>query len=220
MPELRQRSQAEHQRPRQRHVHQGGGAERERRQQHVAGAAQRAGERVGEPHQDGAAEHHVRISHGIAEGRILRPEQPVHRPAEAAQQQGEGDPERQGDRQRVNHQAAHRDKVARAERARDRRRDAAAHRAGGSHLQQHQQREHQRQARERHGPEPADEPGVADRDHRLEHHQQRSRGRQAQQRRQDRRREQALDAAVGGGRGVAHRASLAGRRAGGVAFRR
>ena len=89
------------------------------------------------------------------------------------------------DRQRIGVVAA-----AAAERARDRRGDAAAHRARRHHLHQHDDREHQRDAGERGGAELADEIGLDQPDRGLRHHDEHVGRREPQQGRGDRRFEQ------------------------------
>ena len=71
--------------------------------------------------------------------------------------------------------------AAGAQRAGDRRRDAAAHRAGRHHLHQHQHREDQRHAGQRVGAELADEVGLDQADGGLDHHHQHVGRREAQQ---------------------------------------
>jgi hypothetical protein len=93
-------------------------------------------------------------------------------------------------------------RVPGAQSARDRRRHPAAHRASGSHLQQHEEREDQREAGERPGAEAADEVRIADRNQRLECDQQHARRRQARERRHNRRGEQPFGARIHGGRRV------------------
>ncbi len=170
--------------------------QRDRRGQHVAGAAHHARQRVGQPHRSRAAEHDVGVAQRVVQGIAATAQQPVDRLSEHENERSEQRAHGRRNRERVHHQPPRPRRVARAERARDGGRHAAAHRAGRGHLQEHQEREHEREPGERLGAEAADEVGVADRDHRLEQHQQHARRREPQHRGQDRRGEQPLGARV------------------------
>ena len=95
---------------------------------------------------------------------------------------------------RVQHQRVGVVAPAGAERARDRRRDAAAHRAGRQHLHHHEAGEHQRHAGQRVGAEARDPPGLDQAGRGLRQHHQDVRPGHAQQRRHDRAVQQAARA--------------------------
>ena len=141
-----------------------------RREEHVAGAADHRGERVEQPKRHSAGEHQRGIRHRRSERAIaaahqrikLRPKQQRRNCRQSAESDGDGD-------RRPNHLVGALG-MARAQRAGDRRQDAAAHRAGRHHLQQHEQRKHQRHAGQRIEAELGDEIGLDQPDRRLHHH--------------------------------------------------
>ncbi len=162
------------------------GADDERRDQHVAGAADHAGERVHDPQQHDAAEHDVGIDQRGLERGALAAEQAIERAAPHQHRDRERRADGQIDDERMQHQRVGLLALAGAERARDRRRDAAAHRAGGEHLHQHHAGKHQRHAGERVGAELADPVGLDQPGRGLREHHQHVRPGHAQQRRHDR----------------------------------
>ncbi len=142
-------------------------------------------------------ERHVGIDQGRLERRRRSPPISVNSQRPPSSSRGhEQHAEADRDRDRMQHQRIGIVAPPGAERARDRRGDAAAHRAGRGHLHQHHDREHQRHAGQRIGAELADEEGLDQPDRGLrDHHHHVGRG-QPQQRRHDRRFEQAPGARV------------------------
>ncbi len=176
----------EDQERRQRHEQDRACTDDERRDQHVAGAADHACERVHDPEQHDAAEHDVGIDERGLERGTLAAKQAIER---AAPHQ-HGDRERRADEQIddecMQHQRVGLLALAGAERTRDGRGDAAAHRAGREHLHQHHAGKHQRHAGERVGAELADPVGLDQAGRGLRAHHQHVRPGHAQQRRHDR----------------------------------
>ena len=154
--ELREGPKPEPQRAAERDLDRGGGEHQRRRQLHVAGAAQDRGKRLHQPRDHGAAEEDVHIAHRLAQHASLPAEQGEQRAAEHQHHEGEGEAEAGCDHQRMHRQRGRASVVARAERTRDRRGHAAAHRAAGHRHRHHDEREHQRHRRERFGAEAAD----------------------------------------------------------------
>jgi hypothetical protein len=162
----------------------------------VAGAADHIGERVEQPDEDRAREDHVRVG----QRRIEREAAPAHRGIEraAAGEHAvcEYKAEDRRDDERMQRQGIGVRAPPGAERARDRRRDAAAHGARRHHLHQHQRGEYQGHAGKGGGPEPADEIGLDHSDRRLRHHHQHVGRGKTQQRSRERRLEQTARARI------------------------
>jgi len=160
MPSAGTGTQAEDQHRRQRHQQHHPGADRQRRHQHVAGAADRAGQPVHQPDQGHAGEHDIRIEERRRERLAVAAKRAIQRRAEDQRGHRESGADREVDDQRVQHQAIGIVAPAAAEGTGDRRRDAATHRAGRQHLHHHQHRKHQRHAGQRVDPEPRHPPGL------------------------------------------------------------
>ena len=120
-------------------------------------------------------------------------------PAEQQHDGGEEQSAEQADHDRVQRQRRRAVAVAGAERAADRRRNAAAHGARRHHLRQHHEGEHQRDRGQRFDAETADIGGFGDRHQGGAEHRDDIGKRQLQQRRQDRRRQQAVGGDAGRG---------------------
>ena len=184
--ERREWADAEDQQRRQRHQHHDAHADHQCRNKHIAGAADDARQAVEQPKQHAAGKHDVRIGHGRVEFAARAAERAIDRSAEAEHDAGEQRAERNMDDHSVHRQRIGLVAPAAAERARDRRRDAAAHGAGGDHLHQHDAGKDERHARERIGPELRYEPGFDQSRGCLRHHDQHIGPRHPQQGRNDR----------------------------------
>src|SRR5262249_39695820 len=157
--ERRERADAEDQQRRQRHQHHDPDADHQCRNKHIAGATDDARQAVEQPEQHAAGKHHVRIGHSRVEFAARAAERAIDPSAEAEHDGAEQSAERNIDDHGVHRQRVSLITPAAAERARDRRRDAAAHGAGGDHLHQHDAGKDERHAGERVGPELRYEPG-------------------------------------------------------------
>ena len=181
---------------RQRHQQRRAGNRHHRRNEGVAGAADDVGERVEQPDQDDAGEHDVGIGQRHGERAAAAAERRVEPRTGRDHRDGEERGEARGDDQRVQDGRVGILAAARAERARDRRRHAAAHRAGRHHLHQHDAGKHQRDAGERIGAELADEIGLDQAGRGLHQRGDDVGDRQPQQGRRDRRFDQDFGAGV------------------------
>ena len=94
MPSAGNGPEAEDQAGRQRHQQHDADADRQRRHQHVAGAADDAGQRVHQPDQHGAGEHHVGIAQRRVERAALAAQRAIERRAEQQDQRREGQAQR------------------------------------------------------------------------------------------------------------------------------
>ena len=180
------RADAEDQQRRERHQRDCAGADDQRRHEHVAGAADHARERVHQPQQNDAAEHDVGIGERRRERGALAAEQAVERPAEDQHRGAERHADCQIDHERMQHQRIGLLALSGAERARDRGRNTAAHRAGRKHLHQHHAGKYQRHAGERVSAEHSDPVRLDQSGRGLREHDQHVRPGHAQQQRHDR----------------------------------
>ena len=133
-PELRQRPPAERKPAAQHGMEQRPGAEPDSRRGHVAGAADRGGKQVGDPHGNAAGEDDDGVVDGAVQHGAGAAERREDRPREQAEQQQIEQRHDRGDDRAVAHQGVGPVPVAGAERPRDRRGDRAAHGAGRHHL--------------------------------------------------------------------------------------
>ncbi len=145
-----------------------GADQRSRGHQHVAAAAQHARQRIRQPDGQRPAEEDVGVGERVGERFAFAAEEPVKRRAEGEDEDRECDRHAERDEERVYYEASCARRIARAEGARDSGGHAAAHGAGGAHLQEHDEREHEREAGERRRAEAPDEIGVAHRHQGLE----------------------------------------------------
>ena len=160
--ELRHRSEPEAEHAAE-HDLAGRGVEHDqRRQLHVAGAAQDRGQRIHQPRDHGAAEENLDIADRARQHLAAAAEQLQQRRSEHQHDKREGQPEAAADQQRMGRQRIGARDVAGAERARDRRRYAAAHRAARHRHGQDHERKHQRHRRQQLDAEPADIGGLGD----------------------------------------------------------
>ena len=162
--ECRDRAEAETERAAENDLADRGGKHQQRRQLHVAGAAQDSGHRVHQPRQHGAAKEDLHIGHRLRQYIAAATEQLQQSPAEDQHAQHEDQPEADPDQQRMRSQRRGAVLVAGAERARDGRGHAAAHRAARHGHGQDHERKHQRHRRQRFDAEPADIGGLGDHD--------------------------------------------------------
>ena len=184
--ELRDRAEAQAQRAAENDLADGGREHHERRQLHVAGAAQNAGHRVHQPRHHRAAEEYLRIGDRLRQHIAAAAEQFQQRGAEDQHAQHEGQAEADADQQRMRGQRRSAVDVAGAERTRDRRRHAAAHRAARHGHGQDHDRKHQRHRGQRFHAQPADIGGLRDHDAGAGGQRDHVRPGQPQQRAQDR----------------------------------
>ncbi len=141
-----------------------------RRHPHIAGAANDRGERVVEPERDRACEHHVGIDQRRRERRALPAHRAVEHGADRENDHRREQPERERDPDRLPGERVRILLPRGTERTRDRGENAAAHRAGGDHHEQHLHRKHERQSGERIGAELGDEIGLDQPDRGLDAH--------------------------------------------------
>ncbi len=198
--ELWKRAKAERKRAAEADLDCGGGKHQRRRQLHVAGAAQDRRTRLHQPRNHGAAEEDIHVAHRLVQHASASAEKGQQIASECQHHDSEGEAEADGDHQRMQRQRRRAVVVACAERACDRRRDAAAHRAAGHRHRHHDEREHQRHRRERLGAEPADIGGLGDHHGHACAERKRIRRRHLQQPRQDRIVEQRIVGRRRGGR--------------------
>ena len=192
--EARDRPDAEPEGAAQHDLQRRSGEQRQRGHAHVARAAHDRGEGVEQPGEDRGRQRDARIGQGFVEHRTGAAEGAKDRRAEDQEEPAEEQPGRRPDHHRVERQRIGALDVAGAERAGDRRGDAAAHGPGREHLHQHDHGEHQRDGRQLRRAEDADIGRLADR-HRGDHqHRRQVRQGQAQQRRQDRPLQQSVAA--------------------------
>ena len=153
----RERTPAQDQRRRQGEMEGLADGDGEGRHHHVAGAARDVGQKVHQPDQDRAAEHHGAVEHGHLDRTAGEAHGGVERGA-GGQHQGGG--ERTADqRDRHRHAGERRGPamIAGAQRAADRRGDARAEARRGRRLQDQEQREHHGHARQRIAAQPRHE---------------------------------------------------------------
>ena len=134
----------------------------QRRQLHVAGAAQDRGQRVHQPRHHRAAEEDLRIADRLRQHVAAPAEQFQQRRAEDQHAEDEAQAEAEPDQQRMRGQRRGAVAVAGADRARDGGGHAAAHRAARHRHGQDHERKHQRHRRQRLDAEPADIGGLGD----------------------------------------------------------
>ena len=206
--ELRHRPEPEAERAAEHDLADRGIEDDQRRQLHVAGAAQDRGQRIHQPRHHRAAEEDLDIADRVRQHVAAAAEHFQQRRPEHQHDQRERQPEADADQQRMRRQRRGAFDVAGAERARDRRCHAAAHRAARHRHGQDHERKHQRHRRQRFDAEPADIGGLGDhhagaraeRDHvRPGEPQQRAQDRTVEQRipRRRRDRREAADVVLG-----------------------
>ena len=160
--ELRDRAEAEAERAAENDLADRGVKDHQRRQLHVAGAAQDSRHRIHQPGQHRAAEENLRVADGVGQHVAAAAEQFQQPRPEDQHAEHERQPEADRDQHRMRGQRRCAVGVAGAERARDRRRHAAAHRAARHRHGQDHERKHQRHRRQRFDAEPADIGGLGD----------------------------------------------------------
>jgi hypothetical protein len=160
--ELRNRTETEAERATENDLTGGGGEHHQRRQLHVAGAAQDSPHRIHHPGHNRAAEENLGVAEGVGQHAAAAAEQFEQRRAENQHAEHERQSEADADQKCVRGQRRCAVDIARTERARDRRRDAAAHRAARHGHGQDHERKHQRHRRQRLHAKPADIGGLRD----------------------------------------------------------
>ena len=160
--ELRDRAEAQPERAAENDLADRGREHHQRRQLHVAGAAQNAGHRVHQPRDDRAAEKYLRIGDRLLQHVAAAAEQFQQRRAENQHPQHEDQPEAEADQQRMRRQRRGAIDIAGAERAGDGGGHATAHGAAGHGHGQDHGREHQRHRGQQFHAQPANIGGLGD----------------------------------------------------------
>ena len=160
--ELRHGPEPEAQRAAKHDLHDRGIQHQQRRQLHVAGAAQHAGHRVEQPGQHGAAEKHLRVGDRMCQHIATAAEHLEHLGPEDQHAQHEDEAEGDADQERMCRERAGAFAIAGAERTCDGRRHGTAHgTARHGHGQDHC-RKHQRHRGQRFHAETSDIGGLRD----------------------------------------------------------
>ncbi len=206
-PEAGKRSEAEPESAAQYDLHGGSGEQGERRHAHVARAAHDGRQRVEEPDHDRAREPHAGIQDSLIEDRTAAAECAQDRSPKQPEQQREAKTRHDADSQCMHGKGGCALTVACAERAADRRGDAAAHRAGREHLHQHDEGKDQGDGSELRGAQDAHIDGLEDRHQCGDEHGREIGRRQPEERRQDGRGQEwvgRLGCACGAGNDLVH----------------
>ncbi len=148
------------------------------RRLHVAGAAQHGGQRVGDPVREAAEEQHVGEGDRALERAAAAAQQAVDRAAETGEDGREQQRHAERDGKTVRRGRFRSRAIVRAQGARHRGGDAAAHRAGRHLAERHLRREDERQGGEVDDAELSHEEGVGDADQALHRHVQHVGGRE------------------------------------------